>query len=132
MVRRICPICDQTMKSRNYCSVCRSYVKNPRVVNSHYYLNESHPSYEESCEYHNPPQSRQQTQTGNKAAGSTVRPQQALSGQQRQRKNGPVYAPAGRIRRSSSPAASAIIFIVVIMLLLSFLTMIIPVLMFAV
>lgn len=54
MVKRICPICDQAMKGKHYCPVCRSYVKNPIIMNRDYYLNERHPAYETDCEYHNP------------------------------------------------------------------------------
>lgn len=52
MVKRICPICDQAMKGKHYCPVCRSYVKNPFIMNRDYYLNERHPVYETDCEYH--------------------------------------------------------------------------------
>ena len=60
MVKRICPICDQAMKGKHYCPVCRSYVKNPIIMNRDYYLNERHPVYETDCEYHNPAISREQ------------------------------------------------------------------------
>ncbi|MCD8084222.1 MAG: hypothetical protein LUE86_12125 [Clostridiales bacterium] len=52
MVRRICPICDQVMKSAHYCTNCRCRVKKPYVRDVTYYLNERHPSFETDCEYH--------------------------------------------------------------------------------
>ena len=53
MVRRICPICDQIMKSAHYCRNCKSFVRNPYIRETDYYLNERHPAHETDCEYHN-------------------------------------------------------------------------------
>lgn len=54
MKYRICPVCDQKMKSAHYCSNCRAWVKHPWVREVDYYLNERHPSWEENCSYHGP------------------------------------------------------------------------------
>lgn len=53
MMQRICPVCDQVMKHAHYCSVCRSWVKEPVYMNVTYYLNERHPKNEAHCSYHN-------------------------------------------------------------------------------
>lgn len=58
MKYRICPVCDQKMKSAHYCSNCRAWVKHPYVREVDYYLNERHPSWEENCSYHSPGGSR--------------------------------------------------------------------------
>lgn len=52
MVQRICPVCDQVMKSAHYCRTCRSWVKDPWVREVGYYLNERHPQNETGCSYH--------------------------------------------------------------------------------
>lgn len=52
MVRRICPVCDQVMRSAHYCGNCRSWVKNPWVRDVTYYLNERHPRSEADCDFH--------------------------------------------------------------------------------
>lgn len=52
MVQRICPICDQAMKSAHYCKNCKSWVKHPYVRDAAYYLNERHPQDETGCSYH--------------------------------------------------------------------------------
>lgn len=54
MIKRICPICDQEMKSAHYCRNCRSWVKQPYVREANYYLNERHPKTETACSYHMP------------------------------------------------------------------------------
>lgn len=52
MKYRICPVCDQKMKSAHYCSNCRAWVKEPWVREVDYYLNERHPAREADCSYH--------------------------------------------------------------------------------
>ncbi|MDO4267659.1 MAG: hypothetical protein Q4C73_04225 [Eubacteriales bacterium] len=52
MQKRICPVCDQVMRSAHYCRNCRSWVKNPWIRDVTYYLNERHPEDETSCSYH--------------------------------------------------------------------------------
>ncbi|MCI6887796.1 MAG: hypothetical protein MR868_11240 [Lachnospiraceae bacterium] len=52
MIRKICPICDQTMTSAHYCRNCRSWVRQPIVREVTYYLNERHPARETDCSYH--------------------------------------------------------------------------------
>lgn len=52
MVQRICPICDQVMKSAHYCKNCRSWVKHPYIRDAAYFLNERHPQDETGCSYH--------------------------------------------------------------------------------
>ncbi len=51
MVQRICPICDQAMKSAQYCKNCRSWVKQPYIREAAYHLNERHPQDETGCSY---------------------------------------------------------------------------------
>lgn len=41
MVQRICPVCDNTMKSAHYCSYCHKRVKNPYIRDVSYNLNGS-------------------------------------------------------------------------------------------
>lgn len=55
MMQRICPICDQTMKSAHYCRNCKSWIRQPWMREVTYYLNERHPQNEQSCSYHNAP-----------------------------------------------------------------------------
>lgn len=52
MIQRICPICDQVMKSAHYCRQCRRWVKHPYVRDAACYLNERHPQDEAECSYH--------------------------------------------------------------------------------
>lgn len=52
MAQKICPICDQVMKSAHYCRTCKSWVKHPYVREATYYLNERHPQTETQCSYH--------------------------------------------------------------------------------
>lgn len=54
MNKKICPVCDQVMKRKHYCMVCRQWVSNPRIQKTNYYLNERHPLKEEDCDYHTP------------------------------------------------------------------------------
>lgn len=56
MIRKICPICDQTMKSAHYCRNCRTWIRTPIVRDVDYYLNERHPSWEAGCSYHTMPE----------------------------------------------------------------------------
>lgn len=53
MKKRICPICDQVMHSAHYCSACRTWIKEPYIMEVNYYLNESHSKAETDCSYHN-------------------------------------------------------------------------------
>lgn len=55
MIRKICPVCDQVMKTQHYCRNCRSWVKEPYVRDVEYYLNERHPAGETVCSYHTAP-----------------------------------------------------------------------------
>lgn len=52
MVKKICPICDQVMKSGHFCRNCRSWIKHPYEREMNYYLNERHPVNEAQCDYH--------------------------------------------------------------------------------
>lgn len=58
MIQRICPVCDQVMKSAHYCGTCRRWVKDPWVREVGYYLNERHPQNEKDCSYHEGNQGR--------------------------------------------------------------------------
>lgn len=127
MAKRICPVCDQRMKSAHYCSVCRSFVRHPRIVEGNFYLNERHPSSEGNCEYHNPsfmkenPKKQGTPASGRKGGTGTSAPKYG-TGQK-------AYYTG---KNSSSPVTSAIIIIFVIMFLIVLLSTIIPVLMFAI
>ena len=68
MIRKICPVCEQTMGRFNYCKNCRQFVKTPYVRDVTYYLNESHSKEETSCDYHGIPKARTRAETGNGAA----------------------------------------------------------------
>lgn len=48
----VCPICDQKMMTKHFCTNCRSYIKEPFVREMTYYLNERHPEHESDCTYH--------------------------------------------------------------------------------
>lgn len=52
MKKRICPVCDQVMDHAFYCKHCRSFVRNSRMVEIDYYLNERHPASETDCTFH--------------------------------------------------------------------------------
>ncbi len=74
MKYRICPVCDQKMKTAHYCSNCRAWVKNPWVREVDYYLNERHPSQEGDCSYHG---------TSGRKSGPAGQPYRAGAGQSR-------------------------------------------------
>ncbi|WP_294150819.1 hypothetical protein [uncultured Clostridium sp.] len=147
MAKRICPVCDQRMKSAHYCSVCRSFVRHPRIEEGNFYLNERHPSSEGNCEYHNPsfmkenpkkqgiPASGWKGGTGTSAPKyGTGRPAGGRGGSVKY--GGQTYGTGQKGyyagKNSSSPVTSAIIIIFVIMFLIVLLSTIIPVLMFAI
>lgn len=88
MIQRICPVCDQVMKSVHYCSNCRSWVKHPHVMEMNFYLNERHPENEEGCSYHS---GENQKKEG--AAGQPVQP-------------GGAWRPAGAPLPSRTPLPS--------------------------
>lgn len=145
MAKRICPICDQIMKSKHYCSACRRFIKQPNIVNGGYYLNERHPFSEVECEYHSPSYGREQSlkkraesgmpQYGGAQAGrdSGSRPvYERPAGEPEYRRPGPVYAPASGKRAANSPVASVVLIIFVILFLITLLTVLIPLLMLAV
>ena len=52
MVKKLCPVCDGTLKPGNICPVCRRWVRNPNMVDVNYYLNERHPARETARSYH--------------------------------------------------------------------------------
>ncbi len=53
MLKRLCPVCDGEMKTGHFCPVCRQWIREPKMVNVTYYLNERHPKGETDCLYHN-------------------------------------------------------------------------------
>lgn len=146
MAKRICPVCDQRMKSAHYCSVCRSFVRHPRIVEGDFYLNERHSSSEVKCEYHDPsfmkerPEKQGTSASAWKNGAGTAAPKYG-SGRQAGGRGGSgnfggkTYGTrqkgyyAGK--KNSSPVTSAIIIIIVIMFLITLLSTLIPVLMFA-
>ncbi len=90
MIRKICPVCEQTMGRFNYCKNCRQFVKTPYVRDVTYYLNESHSKEETSCDYHGIPRARTRAETGNGAAplprDQTVSPMGAAGGHSREKR----------------------------------------------
>lgn len=60
MKKRICPVCDQEMRSSMYCKTCRRFVRDPYIREINYYLNEVHPQDETDCSYHNVPTTQSQ------------------------------------------------------------------------
>lgn len=54
MQKKICPVCDLPIKASGYCPRCKRIIKNPYLREIDYYLNETHPSNELECEFHNP------------------------------------------------------------------------------
>lgn len=72
MIRRICPICDQMMKSAHYCSNCKAFVKNPYIRNTDYYLNERHPADAHDCTYHDDRWNEMQSQDISAQSGRAV------------------------------------------------------------
>lgn len=52
MKKKICPVCDQEIRSLNYCRICRRFVRKPYIREINYYLNETHPRKEADCSYH--------------------------------------------------------------------------------
>lgn len=59
MVKKICPICDQVMKSSHFCWTCRSWIRHPYEREMNFYLNERHLGNELQCDYHGANQPRQ-------------------------------------------------------------------------
>lgn len=52
MAKYVCPICDQPMTNKHFCTKCGSIVKEPYIREANYFLNERHPEYETECSYH--------------------------------------------------------------------------------
>lgn len=75
MIRKVCPICEQTMSLPHYCKNCRQFVKSPYVRDITYYLNESHPEGEKDCDYHNVHRGRESRNAKDmgRRAGRTIR-----------------------------------------------------------
>lgn len=122
MAKRICPICDQVIKKRHYCSACKRIIMHPNIVNGGYYLNERHPLSEKNCEYHN----QGVPQPGPRSGPVPTRPvNKRPSGSP-----GPVYTPAGGPRRERSSITPVILTIICIMFLISLLTLFLPLMMF--
>ncbi|HIX16534.1 MAG TPA: hypothetical protein H9740_12570 [Candidatus Hungatella pullicola] len=42
-MKKICPICDMSLSAGSYCPRCKKIIKNPYLINSDFYLNESRP-----------------------------------------------------------------------------------------
>lgn len=77
MVRKICPICDQMMKSAHYCSNCKAFVKNPYIRNTDYYLNERHPADAHDCTYHDERRDGMQSQDTSARSGRAAASQRS-------------------------------------------------------
>ena len=75
MIRKVCPICEQTMSLPHYCKNCRQFVKSPYVRDITYYLNESHPEGEKDCDYNNVHRGRESRKAKDmgRRAGRTIR-----------------------------------------------------------
>lgn len=90
MVQRICPVCDQIMKSPHYCRTCRHWVKNPWVRDVDYYLNERHPQNETNCAYHERSPERTANQSRpTQSRTKQIRPKQATAQPNRPRQSAP-------------------------------------------
>lgn len=63
MKKRICPVCDSEMKWGHFCFGCRQWIREPKIVEVNYYLNERHPRGETDCLYHNGPEAEKEGKT---------------------------------------------------------------------
>lgn len=81
MIQRICPVCDQVMKSAHYCRTCRRWVREPWVRDVSYYLNERHPQDEHSCSYHEP--ERADRRVYRQPSGASAQPNEPRPGRTR-------------------------------------------------
>lgn len=120
MIRKICPICDQTMKSAHYCRNCRTWVSAPIVRDVDYYLNERHPSWETDCSYHTMPE--QAAQSGK--SGWNPKPQTVSSKRPKSSERSSYPPVPGPVRRPTSEkvvgrAVSSTIVIVVMAVLVT-------------
>lgn len=94
MKKRLCPVCDSEMKWGHFCFGCRQWIREPKIVEVNYYLNERHPKGETDCLYHNGPKaaaaaertkgkkavSRKPAGTGWKPAAEKKQPKKAATG----------------------------------------------------
>lgn len=94
MKKRLCPVCDSEMKWGHFCFGCRQWIREPKIVEVNYYLNERHPKGETDCLYHNGPEaaaaaertkekkavSRKPAGTGWKPAAEKKQPKKAATG----------------------------------------------------
>lgn len=53
MIKRLCPVCDGEIRAGHFCPGCRQWIREPKVMDVRYYLNERHPKGETDCLYHN-------------------------------------------------------------------------------
>lgn len=67
MKQKICPICDGKLKG-NYCPFCHKIVRKPLEWDVRYYLNERHPDWETTCDYHSEPQVLEQAEGAGSAS----------------------------------------------------------------
>lgn len=79
---KICPVCDQKMEGR-WCKRCHRFVT-PWIIKEDIYINERHPSHDDSCEYHNPhymdmDSYKMQLETKTNAPGTTPNKQQVTA-----------------------------------------------------
>lgn len=102
MIYQICPICDQKLTKRNYCSHCHQRIKKPLTINVDYYLNERHPDTAHDCTYHDTPMQKQGSYTVNTGSAVPNKP----------RKTVPSAAP-NRSAGSSNPTKTAAILIII-------------------
>lgn len=58
-MKKICPICDMSLSAGSYCPRCKKIIKNPYLINSDFYLNESRP-YEKAADAENQAASRRE------------------------------------------------------------------------
>ena len=67
MKQKICPTCDGKLKG-NYCPFCHKIVRKPLEWDVRYYLNERHPDWETTCDYHSEHQVLEQAESAGSAS----------------------------------------------------------------
>ncbi len=87
MKKRLCPVCDGEMKWGHFCFGCRQWIREPKIVEVNYYLNESHPKWETACLYHNGPEAavRERKAAAEEGRKKTGRPRTKAGERKRRR-----------------------------------------------
>ncbi len=114
MIKRLCPVCDGEIKVGHFCPGCRQWIREPKMVNVTYYLNERHPKGETDCLYHNGPQ---EFQAPPKQA---VKRADQLPKKSRTEKNKPGRRPADRNKKKSGKGYKAVWIVLAVYLIIMF------------